>query len=89
MRPTLAVELVTGTAHPMAYTFVLSLTATTFFFGGIAREQICIYACPWPRIQAAMMDEDTIVVAYRDWRGEPRGKARKGDTTETEVWRLR
>ncbi len=50
--PTILVEMVTGTAHPMAYTFVLSLTATTFFFGGIAREQICIYACPpWPRIQ--------------------------------------
>jgi cytochrome c oxidase accessory protein FixG len=39
-------------------------------------EQICIYMCPWPRIQAAMMDEDTITVAYRDWRGEPRGKQR-------------
>jgi cytochrome c oxidase accessory protein FixG len=38
------------------------------------REQICIYACPWPRIQAAMMDNDTITVAYREWRGEPRGK---------------
>jgi cytochrome c oxidase accessory protein FixG len=50
------------------------LTATTFFFGGIAREQVCIYACPWPRIQAAMMDEDTITIGYREWRGEPRGK---------------
>jgi cytochrome c oxidase accessory protein FixG len=39
------------------------------------REQVCIYACPWPRIQAAMMDEDTITIGYRDWRGEPRGKA--------------
>jgi cytochrome c oxidase accessory protein FixG len=38
------------------------------------REQVCIYMCPWPRIQAAMMDPDTITVAYRDWRGEPRGK---------------
>jgi cytochrome c oxidase accessory protein FixG len=53
------------------------LTFTTFFFGGFAREQICIYACPWPRIQAAMMDEDTLVVAYREWRGEPRGKLKK------------
>jgi cytochrome c oxidase accessory protein FixG len=53
---------------------MLILTATTFFFGGFAREQICIYACPWPRIQAAMMDEDTLTIAYREWRGEPRGK---------------
>ena len=70
--PTLLVDLLTGQAHPIAYTTMAVLTATTFFFGGFAREQICIYACPWPRIQAAMMDEDTLVVGYRDWRGEPR-----------------
>jgi cytochrome c oxidase accessory protein FixG len=36
--------------------------------------------CPWPRIQAAMMDPDTLTVGYRDWRGEPRGKKHE-DTT--------
>ncbi|AJE48897.1 cytochrome c oxidase accessory protein CcoG [Celeribacter indicus] len=77
--PTLLVDLVTGQAHPAAYITMACLTATTFFFGGFAREQICIYACPWPRIQAAMMDEDTLVVGYRHWRGEPRGKHRKSE----------
>lgn len=77
--PTLLVDLVTGQAHPVAYTTMLFLTATTFIFGGFAREQICIYACPWPRIQAAMMDEDTLTVGYREWRGEPRGKGKKRD----------
>lgn len=76
--PTLLVDLVKGQAHPIAYLTMAVLTATTFIFGGFAREQICIYACPWPRIQAAMMDEDTLVVGYRHWRGEPRGKLRKG-----------
>ena len=75
--PTLAADLVTGQAHPIAYTTMLILMATTVFMGGIAREQVCIYACPWPRIQAAMMDEETIVIGYKDWRGEPRGKHRK------------
>jgi len=70
--PTLLVDLFTLNAHPIAYTTVAILTGTTFFFGGIAREQVCIYACPWPRIQAAMMDEDTLTVGYREWRGEPR-----------------
>ncbi|MCB2105248.1 MAG: 4Fe-4S binding protein, partial [Rhodobacteraceae bacterium] len=60
--PSLARDLVTLDAHPVAYTTMGILTFTTFFFGGFAREQICIYACPWPRIQAAMMDEDTLVV---------------------------
>ena len=77
--PTLAADLVTGQAHPIAYTTMAILTFTTFFFGGFAREQICIYACPWPRIQAAMMDEDTLTVGYRPWRGEPRGKHRKSE----------
>ncbi len=70
--PTLLVDLFTLNAHPIAYTTVAILTGTTFFFGGFAREQICNYACPWPRIQAAMTDEETLTVAYREWRGEPR-----------------
>lgn len=78
--PTLLVDLLHGTASPVAYITIAVATATTFAFGGFAREQICIYACPWPRIQAAMMDEDTITIAYREWRGEPRGKLHKGET---------
>ncbi len=77
--PTLAVDLVTLNAHPVAYTTMAVLTLTTVLFGGFAREQVCIYMCPWPRIQAAMMDEDTITIGYRDWRGEPRGKGKTRD----------
>jgi cytochrome c oxidase accessory protein FixG len=78
--PTLAVNLISFTAHPAAYITIAVLTATTFVFGGFMREQVCIYMCPWPRIQAAMMDPDTLTVGYRDWRGEPRGKKHE-DTT--------
>ena len=80
--PTLLRALVTGQAPVVAYATMGILAFTTFFFGGFAREQICIYACPWPRIQAAMMDEDTITIGYRTWRGEPRGKHRKGEGAE-------
>ncbi len=82
--PTLLRDLVTGNAHPVAYVTMAILTTTTFLFGGFFREQICIYACPWPRIQAAMMDEDTLTIAYRDWRGEPRGKLQKDAATATQ-----
>ncbi|KFE33702.1 cytochrome c oxidase accessory protein CcoG [Thioclava atlantica] len=82
--PTLLRELFAGTASPIAYMTIAVMTATTFGFGGFAREQICIYACPWPRIQAAMMDEDTITIAYREWRGEPRGKLKKGEHDPTQ-----
>ncbi|UWQ16850.1 cytochrome c oxidase accessory protein CcoG [Jannaschia sp. M317] len=75
--PTLLGDLVTGQAHPVAYTTMAILAFTTVLLGGFAREQVCIYMCPWPRIQGAMMDEGTLTVGYRDWRGEPRGKPRQ------------
>ena len=67
--PTLLNQLATLSAHPVAYGTIAVLTATTFVFGGFMREQVCIYMCPWPRIQAAMMDPDTLTIGYRDWRG--------------------
>ena len=44
--PTLLQNLVTGQANPIAYTTMGILTFTTVFMGGIAREQVCIYAFP-------------------------------------------
>jgi cytochrome c oxidase accessory protein FixG len=41
------------------------------------REQVCIYMCPWPRIQGAMLDENSLIVTYKDWRGEQRGSLKK------------
>jgi cytochrome c oxidase accessory protein FixG len=38
--------------------------------------------CPWPRIQAAMMDADALSVTYRVDRGEPRGPHKKGGSWE-------
>lgn len=75
--PTLARDFLTLSAPTIAYITVAILTATTFVFAGYMREQVCIYMCPWPRIQAAMLDEDSLVVTYNDWRGEPRAAHRK------------
>jgi len=78
--PTLARDFVTGNAAGVAYTTVAILTATTFLFGGFLREQVCIYMCPWPRIQSAMLDEKSLTVTYKDWRGEPRHRGVKKAT---------
>ena len=77
--PTLAIGLVTGDAAPIAYITIAVLTASTYLFGGHAREQVCIYMCPWPRIQGALFDEHSLLVAYKTDRGEPRGRYRKGE----------
>ena len=75
--PTLAQRFIAGEASYVAYATVGVLTATTFILGGFMREQVCIYMCPWPRIQTAMLDEKSLIVTYKDWRGEPRGKGRR------------
>jgi len=75
--PTLAQQFITGTAPFVAYATVAVLTFTTFSLGGFMREQVCIYMCPWPRIQTAMLDEKSLLVTYKDWRGEPRTQGLK------------
>jgi cytochrome c oxidase accessory protein FixG len=79
--PTLVRDFWSGDAAPVAYVTIGILTATTFIFGGFMREQLCIYMCPWPRIQTAMMDEKSLLVTYKEWRGEKRGslKAAQAD----------
>jgi len=83
--PTLARDFVSGEAAFVAYATVGVLTATTFVFGGFMREQICIYACPWPRIQTAMLDEKSLIVTYKDWRGEPRTQGIKKAAAQMEA----
>jgi len=80
--PTLARDLVTLDAPMVAYLFIGIFTATTYLLGGLAREQVCTYMCPWPRIQGALVDDQSFLVSYRADRGEPRGGHRKGDSWE-------
>ncbi|MCA2412126.1 cytochrome c oxidase accessory protein CcoG [Rhizobium leguminosarum] len=75
--PSLLVSLFSGHAPAAAYTTVAILTATTYVLGGLMREQVCTYMCPWPRIQGAMLDENSLVVTYNDWRGEQRSRHAK------------
>jgi cytochrome c oxidase accessory protein FixG len=75
--PTLMRELASGTAPMVAYAWIGILTATTYLLAGHMREQVCIYMCPWPRIQAALTDEHALNVTYRYDRGEPRGSIKK------------
>jgi cytochrome c oxidase accessory protein FixG len=75
--PTVTVEFWTGTASIEVYVFTALFTATTYLLAGWAREQVCTYMCPWPRFQAAMLDEQSFTVTYQAWRGEPRTRGRR------------
>lgn len=78
--PTLLGQLLDGTAGTGNYVFIALLTLTTYTLGGLMREQVCTYMCPWPRIQAAMTDREALSVTYRRDRGEVRGLHRKGES---------
>jgi cytochrome c oxidase accessory protein FixG len=75
--PTLVKELLTGEAPAIAYISIAILTFTTYALAGHMREQVCVYMCPWPRIQAALTDEWALNVTYRYDRGEPRTSIKK------------
>ncbi len=77
--PTAVVQMATGRSGAWTYSMLALLTFTTYMAAGWAREQICIYMCPYPRFQSAMFDEDTLLVTYEEWRGEPRANYKKTD----------
>ena len=52
------------------YLAITVLTATTYLAGGVAREQICMYFCPYARFQGVMYEPDTLAVSYDARRGE-------------------
>jgi len=73
--PTLVKELATFQAPFVAYLWIGILTFTTYVLAGHMREQVCLYMCPWPRIQAALTDEQrtlfTRVAVFRGgWTAE-------------------
>ena len=80
--PSILPQLFTGDAPFTAYFFLGLLTLTTYLFAGSLREQVCTYMCPWPRIQGALVDDETLQVTYKKDRGEPRGAHRKGAAWE-------
>lgn len=62
--------------HPSAF-FVMALTAALVFFDFVwFREQTCIVACPYGRLQSVLLDRSSLVVSYDVRRGEPRGPVR-------------
>jgi cytochrome c oxidase accessory protein FixG len=80
--PAVLGTLLTGEAGVTVYGFILLFTSTTYLLAGWAREQVCIYMCPWPRFQSAMFDEHSLLVTYEAWRGEPRGHSKAGAPPE-------
>ncbi|MET0851723.1 MAG: cytochrome c oxidase accessory protein CcoG, partial [Candidatus Rokuibacteriota bacterium] len=65
--------------HPLAFAVMAATTALMFLDFAYFREQVCMVACPYGRLQSVLLDRHSLIVAYDTRRGEPRGKP--GHTT--------
>jgi cytochrome c oxidase accessory protein FixG len=70
-------EIVSGQSSLLVYSWILIVAGMTYALAGFAREIVCTSMCPWPRLQGAIWDPEALTVNYRDYRGEPRGSAKK------------
>jgi len=75
--PTVTVEIFTGQIGGWTLVTLGTLMGLTYIMAGFAREQVCFYMCPYGRFQGVMTDEDSLIVTYEEWRGEPRAKPGK------------
>jgi cytochrome c oxidase accessory protein FixG len=68
------------TLSPWATFWVFFYGFATYGNAGFMREQVCKYMCPYARFQSALIDMDSMVIAYDTKRGENRGaRSRKAD----------
>jgi cytochrome c oxidase accessory protein FixG len=61
-----------GNATALAWS--LFWTGLLYFDYSWFREQTCLIICPYGRLQATLVDYDTIIIGYDEQRGEPRSK---------------
>ena len=64
---------------------LLIFTAVFYFIFAWFREQVCIIACPYGRLQGVLLDNKSIIVAYDHKRGEKevgRAKFKKNEDRE-------
>lgn len=75
--PGLLRSFTAGDVSVNALTWIVVFAGTTYGLAGFARDQVCTFMCPWPRLQGAIWDPEAYTVNYRDYRGERRTSAKK------------
>ncbi len=76
----LAAQVATASVGAWSGFWILFYAGATYGNAGWMREQICKYMCPYARFQSALIDGDSLVIAYDGGRGEPRGaRSKKAD----------
>lgn len=60
--------------HLGSFIALILFSGIFYFIFAFFREQVCIIACPYGRLQGVLLDARSIIVAYDYKRGEPKGK---------------
>ena len=60
--------------HPVPFLVMAFVTGAMMFNFCYFREQLCTIACPYGRFQSVLLDQNSLIVAYDENRGEPRRK---------------
>jgi cytochrome c oxidase accessory protein FixG len=68
--------------HIQGLTFMLLFTLVFYGIFARFREQACTFICPYGRFQSALLDENTVVVAYDYKRGDRRAPLKRTQTFE-------
>lgn len=67
------------TAHVGGLFAITVFSGIFYWVFSYFREQACTIVCPYGRLQGVMLDQNSIVIAYDNVRGEPRGKIKKNE----------
>ena len=65
--------------HLAGFISMLVFSGVFYWVFSYFREQVCTLVCPYGRLQGVLLDQDSIVIAYDNIRGEPRGKLKKNE----------
>lgn len=77
--------LTTNNGEHLTAVITMSFIALFIYFDfAWFREQMCIYVCPYGRLQSVLLDKNTVVVAYDHKRGEPRDKQNRNSDSEND-----
>ncbi|RZK90838.1 MAG: cytochrome c oxidase accessory protein CcoG [Pedobacter sp.] len=63
--------------HVSGFLSIWLFTAIFYLVFAYVREVVCTVICPYGRLQGVLLDNQSLIVAYDEPRGEPRGKLQK------------
>ena len=70
--------------HLQGLIAILIFSGVFYWVFAYFREQVCTMVCPYGRLQGVLLDRDSIVIAYDNIRGEPRGRLKKDEIQENQ-----